>query len=306
MKTVKVFAPASVANIGCGYDTIGFAVEEIGEYITLTKRTDQQLVIKEIIGANLSKEPTENVATIAIQAFLDHQGSLQGFDVTIEKLFEPGSGLGSSASSAAGAVFAANAVLDYPLPTIELLPFALEGETFASKSVHADNVAPSLLGGFQMIRSYDSLDVIALPDDPSLKVLLIFPRVQIKTSESKQLLPKELPMAVVRDQLAHFGALIHALHTKDHEALSKAIVDFVAEPVRKKLIPMYDDVKQLAMEHGSVGFNISGSGPTMFALFDQGKDISELKDKVKKLYESQSIRCDIHWVGISQEGCKTV
>ena len=179
---VKVWAPATVANIGCGYDTIGFALEGIYEELTVSRRSDDQLVIKSIEGATLSLNADENVATIAVKALLTRLGSSQGFDFHIKKLFLPGSGLGSSASSAAGAVYAANQLLPEPLSTAELLPFALEGEAYASKSYHADNVAPSLLGGCIAIRSYDPLDYFSVPIAEELSILIARPFAQVKTA----------------------------------------------------------------------------------------------------------------------------
>ena len=303
---VKVFAPSSVANVGCGYDTIGFAVEALGEEILLSKRADSQLVIKEVIGAELSTNPSENVATVAIQSMLDALGSNQGFDLTIHKLFKPGSGLGSSASSAAGAVFAANHLLDDPFSKDQLLQYALEGEAYASKSYHADNVAPSLLGDLQIIRSYDPLDWFTISVPSELNVLLIFPDVPIKTSESKQLVPKEISVPVARNQWGNVAGLVHAFHSKDYELLKNSIGDFIAEPVRKKCIPLYDEVKQIAFECGAVGFNISGSGPCMFSLFEEKEGMEEAIDRISGIYQNQDFDFFIQNTKVDKQGCRIV
>ncbi len=306
MKKIKVFAPASVANVGCGYDTMGFALDRIGEELILTKRADEQLVIKDIIGASLSREASQNVATISIKSFLNYIDSKQGFDVTIIKHFKPGSGLGSSASSASGAVFAANELLNNPLPKAELLQFALEGEAFASKSYHADNVAPSLLGGFQVIRGYDPLDFFEVKTALDLHVLIVFPDVQVKTVDSKGLVPRELPVVIARNQWANTAALIQALNVGNTELLKKAIKDYVAEPARKVLIPKYDDVQRIAENLGVVGFNISGSGPSMFSLFKDETRIPHMKEQVEKLYAKTGIDCKIYHAKMDTEGCKVV
>ncbi|MFT6865384.1 MAG: homoserine kinase [Cyclobacteriaceae bacterium] len=308
MNEVKIFAPASVANVGCGYDTIGFAIDGLGDEIIMSKREDSKLVIKEIIGADLPMEPEENVATIAIQALLDHLGSKQGFNITIKKLFKPGSGLGSSASSAAGAVFAANILLGEPIEEkVDLLPFALEGEAFASKCYHADNVAPSLMGGFNVIRSYEpELDIFQVNVPSDLWVLIIFPDVVIKTAESKKLIPTTLSLKDARDQWSNVAGLIQAFNVHDFELLKKSVTDLVAEPVRKGLIPGYDDVKQLAFNAGSVGFNISGSGPSMFAFFKNEKEMNKVKPEIRKLYEARNLPVILHSSKINLHGCEVI
>jgi homoserine kinase len=306
MNEIKVFAPASVANVGPGYDTFGFAIEDLGDIISVSKRDDQKLNFLPSIGAELPSNPRDNVAGVAIQSLLDDLDSKQGFDITIEKMFRPGSGLGSSASSAAGSVFAVNALMDYPFSIIELLPFALDGEALASKSYHADNVAPSLLGGFQAVRSYEPLDIFQINDLDDLTVLIVFPDVQIKTAEAKGLLPKTLSIKDAREQWGNVSALIHALHTKDYELLSRAITDRIAEPVRKKLIPGYDEVKKIAFQNHSVGFNISGSGPTMFSLFTDKDLASSCSKKIEAFYDSIDLSVKLHVSGINSEGCKII
>ncbi|MEP1033187.1 homoserine kinase [Ekhidna sp.] len=303
---IKVFAPASVANIGCGYDTMGFAVTEIGEEIQVTKRPDDKLVINEIVGADLSYNPEQNVATIAIQSLLDALRTTQGFDISIHKFFKPGSGLGSSASSAAGAVFAVNELLNRPFKREELLQFALEGEAFASSSYHADNVAPSLLGGVQVIRSYNPLDVFRVEMKSKLEVLLIFPDVEVKTAESKKLLPTNISMQTARNQWGNVAGLIHAFHIGDNKLLRSSIMDLIAEPVRKSAIPKYEEVKRIVLQHGSVGFNISGSGPSMFALFDLDGDIEQSIDDISGLYQDCDFDCKIYRSKIDLVGCKVI
>ncbi len=306
MNEITVFAPASVANIGCGYDTMGFALDAIGEEITISKRNDDKVVIKEIIGANLSTDPLQNVATIAIQALLDALNSTQGFDVTIRKSIKPGSGLGSSASSAAGAVFAVNELLDRPFNKSELLLHALEGEAFASKCYHADNVAPTLLGGLQVIRSYEPLDLFRINDDLNLSILLIFPDVEVKTSESKKLLPKDISIELARNQWANVAGLVHAFNTGDLELLGKSIADYIAEPIRKKAIPKYDLVKEVVNENGAVGFNISGSGPSMFAFFKNESMLTEAENQILGIYEGCGYDLKTFKTKIDHTGCKVI
>lgn len=306
MESVQVFAPASVANVGPGYDTFGFAIEHLGDVLTLTKREDSQLKILKSDGADLPTDPKNNVATVAIQALLDSLESQQGFDVHIKKLFKPGSGLGSSASSAAGAVYAANKLLDNPYTDEQLLEFALEGEALASGMIHADNVAPSLLGGFQAVRSYEPLELFRIPTPEELRVLIIFPDVEVKTSEAKGLVPKELAVKEAREQWGNVGALIHAMHTADYKLMRHAITDRIAEPVRKQLIPHYGQVKQFALDHGAVGFNISGSGPSMFALFRSAKAAKACMTEVEKIYQKADLPVMLNLSRINPVGCQVI
>ena len=302
--SVKISAPATVANIGCGYDTIGFALDGVYEEVTVRRRDDELLTISEIEGADLSLDPASNVATIAAKALLDHVGYEQGFDFHIKKLFKPGSGLGSSASSAAGAVFGVNQLLPNPISTSELLPFALEGEAFASKSYHADNVAPSLLGGCICMRSYDPLDYFEVPIAEELEVLIVRPNVEVKTSEAKGILPKQIDLATARNQWGNLASLVQALHTKDWDRLNASIEDFIAEPVRKSLIPGYDEVKNIARAHNSVGFNISGSGPSTFSLTNDQNKAATIMKNCADIYETAGISTISFISPINAEGCK--
>lgn len=306
MEQVKVFSPASVANVGPGYDTFGFAIEGIGDVITLEKRSDSKLVIKKTEGAVLPTDPKQNVATIAIQALLDDLDSRQGFDITIEKSFKPGSGLGSSASSAAGAVFAANQLLNTPYKTDQLLPFVMEGEAFASKSYHADNVAPALFGGFNVVRSSGNWDIFRVPVPEELRVLIIFPDVEIKTSEAKKLIPSSLSVKDARAQWGNVAGVVAALYGKDYALLSRSVTDLVAEPVRKALIPHYGKVKQLTRDYGSAGFNISGSGPSMFAFFTSTDAAKACIPKIESLYQKQNMRVMLHLSRINTKGCQVI
>ena len=306
MESIKVHAPATVANVGCGYDTIGFALDGVYEEIIVSKRSDERLVLQSIEGADLSLDPEQNVATIAAKALLNHIGIKAGFDFQIKKFFRPGSGLGSSASSAAGAVYAVNQLLPNPLKTSELLPFALEGEAFASKCYHADNVAPSLLGGFIAIRSYDPLDYYALPVANELHVLIVRPSVEVKTSEAKGIVPKSLDIATARNQWGNLASLVHAMHMKNWSRLKASIQDFIAEPVRKSLIPGYEEVRTVAHDHECVGFNISGSGPSMFSLFTASESLEKAKREINVFYKQKGISCDFFTSRMSDVGCQII
>lgn len=307
MNTIKIFAPASVANVSCGYDIFGFALNGIGDEIRLSKRADSQLVIHEVEGADLPTAPEKNVATVAIASLLKHIGSNQGFDISIKKMIPPASGLGSSACSASGAVFAASELLQTGLSKHELLPFAMDGEYIASKSYHADNIAPAMMGGFTVVRSVDpSIDVFNIDYPEDLHVLVTFPQVEVKTSEAKELLGDSLTMKQARTQWGNIAGLVAGMMTKDWDLIERSMVDVVAEPLRKKLIPHYDEVKTLAIEQGAAAFNISGSGPSMFAFFKSEEAANHAIPQIQKIYHQQSIECRCYTSKINSQGAKTI
>lgn len=300
-RSVTVFCPASVSNVGPGFDILGFALDGMGDKITLSMREDDQYLI-EAIGADLPLDPKKNVATVGLRSLCNHLGYQGGFDIRIEKNFTPGSGLGSSASSAAGAVFAANALLDGGLTKEELVPFALDGEVVASKNRHADNIAPCMLGGFVAVKSCDPFDAFSVDYPNDLKVLIVFPDVPIKTAEAREILPKSIDMDTGIRQSANMAGLITGLMRSDYELIRNSLHDEFAQPYRKQLIPHYDEVSELAYAHGAVGFNISGSGPAMFGLFRAETETKELKRAVEAVYTKAGISIKFHGSGINHRG----
>jgi len=290
LDTVKVFAPATVANVGCGYDVLGFALEGYGDELTLTRRADDQLVIKAITGASgIPLDPATNVATVSIRALLQELGVSAGFEMTIHKNISPGSGLGSSASSSAAAVFAANELLGRPFTRQQLVPFAMKGEEAASAKPHADNVTPSLLGGFTIVRSYDPLDVFAIPFPSGLQAVIIFPQVEVKTSDAKKILKKQINLSDAVTQWGNVAGLISGLFLSDFDLIGRSLQDVIIEPVRSILIPSYDEAKQLALALGALGYTISGSGPSMFALTQHASVAVAIRDQVSAFYRSRDI-----------------
>lgn len=300
-RSVTIHAPASVSNVGPGFDILGFALDGMGDKITLTKREDDQYVI-ESVGADLPLDPEKNVATVGLRSLCDHLGYKGGFDIRIEKNFTPGSGLGSSASSAAGAVFAANVLLNGGLTKEELVPFALDGEVVASKNRHADNIAPCMLGGFVAVKSCDPFDAFSVDYPNDLKVLVVFPDVPIKTAEAREILPKSIDMATGIRQSANMAGLITGLMRSDYQLIRNAMHDHFAQPYRKQLIPHYDAISELAYQHGCAGFNISGSGPAMFGLFQTNTDTEALKAAIQDVYIKAGIGIKFHESGINHRG----
>lgn len=303
--STTVFAPASIANVGPGFDVLGFAINGLGDRLTLTHRDDKEYRIK-AIGAALPLEPQNNVATVALKSFCDHIGHKGGFNIRIEKNFTPGSGLGSSASSAVGAVFAANELLGTELTKEELIPFAVDGEEVASKNRHADNIAPCMLGGFVGVKSCDPFSAFTVDYPNDLKVLIIFPEVVIKTAEAREILPKKIPMATGIRQAANMGGLIAGLMRSDYALISDSLRDVFAQPYRKQLIPLYGQVERLAMTYGSVGLNISGSGPAMFSFFRAQVDTTRLREAIKAIYAREKIAVRFHESAINHVGVEVV
>lgn len=303
--TITVFAPASISNVGPGFDILGFAIEGMGDTITLARREDSEYVI-ESVGASLPLNPEENVATVALKSFCKAMGHTEGFDIRIEKNFKPGSGLGSSASSAVGTVFAANALLGTKLSKQDLIQYALDGEAIASGSKHADNIAPCMLGGLVAVKSGDPFDGFEIPFPKDLKVLIIFPDVPIKTAEARAILPEHISMEQGIAQVANMAGLVKGLMSADYDLIRSSLKDQFAQPYRKSLIPLYDEVEHLALDAGAFGFNISGSGPTMFAFFQKSDDLTALKTSVQNQYSAKSINVQFHETRINQRGVENI
>ena len=299
--SVKVFAPATVANVGPGFDVLGLALENIGDEIEMVVTNKSGITI-EMPDSDLPTDPKLNVAGVAVQALLDHLQSDQGFHIIIHKNIAPGSGLGSSASSAAGAVYGANELLGAPVSKIDLVRFAMMGEAIASGKAHADNVAPSLLGGFTLIRSYDPLDIVSLAYPQDLVVVVIHPKIEVKTSDSKKILRKLIPMEVAVKQWGNLAGLVSGLASGNYDLISKSLEDSIVEPVRSMLIPEFDELKKGALNQGALGCSISGSGPSVFAICSDRKKALAVADTFGKIYSNLEINYQIYTSKINDCG----
>ena len=267
-ESITVFAPATVANVACGFDALGFALHKPGDKIVARRISGNEVVISKITGeeGKLPLEADRNTAGVSVKALLQKLGIQQGIELEIHKQMPLGSGLGSSSASSGGAVFAANELLGRPLEKKELLPFAMEGERIACGAAHADNVAPSLLGGFTLVRSYHPLDVITLPFPEDLFCAVIHPHVQILTEDSRRVLRRRVRMEDAITQWSNLGGLISGLYEKDYDRIAASLTDVIFEPIRSLLIPGFDQIKAAAIQSGALGCSISGSGPSVFAL----------------------------------------
>jgi homoserine kinase len=302
MKSIRVFCPGTIANVSCGFDVLGLSLAGVGEYMTVTQTPTKGITISEITGQDLPLETAKNVAGVAGLALLEALGSEAGFDIKIEKKIKAGSGIGSSAASSAGAVWAINHLLGNPYTTIELIPFAMEGERLASGVAHADNVAPALLGGFTLVRSTDPLDVVSLPSPRELYATVIHPQIEIKTADSRRILKSSLSLKDAITQWGNVGGLVAGLYREDYELIGRSLQDVVIEPVRSILIPGFDEIKAAALNAGALGCGISGSGPSVFAL-SKGKDKAhEVAQQLKEVYTPMGIPFDIHISNINEKG----
>ncbi|SMO36268.1 homoserine kinase [Gracilimonas mengyeensis] len=309
MESIKVFAPATVANVACGYDVLGFALEGIGDELIITKTESPGLTITDIHGSNhLSKKPEENVITVAAQALIDSLTKKPDFGLQFEltKKVQPGSGLGSSASSSAAAVFGVNQILGEPFSTTELVRFAMEGEKLASGVPHADNVAPSLLGGFVLIRSYNPLDVIPLQFPDELCATVVHPQIEVKTSDAKKMLRQQIELRDAIVQWGNVAGLVSGLAQGDYGLIGRSLQDVIAEPIRGILIPGFAEAKQKSKEAGALGASISGSGPSIFALSQGMKNAQQVAEAFRKLFEDIGLESYVHVSPINAKGTQII
>ena len=306
MDQIKIFVPASVANVSCGFDVLGFCLEPIGDIMHVTKTESPGVTIGSVSGEKLPTDPLKNVASVAVLSLLKSFKSPYGFRIDIDKKIKPGSGIGSSAASAAGAVFAVNHLLGAPFSRKELIKFAMAGEALASGSKHADNLAPILLGGFTLVRSNKSLDVIKLPSPPDLVATIIHPKIELKTIHSRAILKKTVPLEKAVQQWGNLGAFVSALYTNDYELLSRSLKDKIIEPFRAMLIPKFEEVKAAAINTGALGSGISGSGPSIYALSKGMKTAIEVGNAMKAQFEDLDIEYDVHVSKINDKGIKII
>ena len=306
MNQIKIFSPATVANVSCGYDAMGFALESLGDEMVFTQTEAKGVKISKIEGANLPFDADKNVVGVVAKQMLEDSNANFGLDIQIFKNFKPGSGLGSSAASASGTAFAVNTLLDNKYNKLELTQFAMQGEVTACGSAIADNVAACLYGGFILVRSYNPLDIISIPTPGELIATVIHPQIEIKTADARKVVPEAISVKTAVAQWANVGGLISGLHTNDFDLIGRSLVDYVAEPKRKELIPHYDKVKQSVLKAGALGVGISGSGPTIFAL-SKGENVAQkVASAMDEIYKNSGIGYKIYVSRISNQGVHLV
>lgn len=266
-KEIRVYAPASVSNLNCGFDVLGFALSAPGDTVELSLNSSKKVTLNQITGdqGKLPRKADENTASAVVMQYLQHIGSSQGVSVKLHKGMPLNSGLGSSAASSVAALVGINELMGNPLSRLELLPLAMEGERIACGNAHADNVAPSLLGGLILIRSYEPLEVVELPFPDKLWAVVIHPNVSIPTREAREVLPAMIPLKTAVRQWGNVAGLIAGFYSKNIALIGRSMEDYIVEPHRSQRIPQFDTMRNIAMKEGAISFGISGSGPTVFA-----------------------------------------
>lgn len=303
---ISVFASATVSNLNCGFDVLGFALDAPGDTVELelTDSGGVELVAIAGDGGLLPTDPERNTATAVVRMFFDRLGMHHGARVWLHKGMPLNSGLGSSAASAVAALVAVNALTGHPMSKEELLLLAMEGERLACGSAHADNVAPCLYGGLVLIRSYDPLEVIQLPVPEPLYCMVVHPHVHIPTREARAALPAEIPLKTAIGQWANLAGFVAACYTNDKALLGRSMTDLVAEPVRHQRIPHFMAMKQLALSMGAITFGISGSGPTVFALFDSRAEAGQCALAINKYLIHNGLNNEYYLSPFNQQGPK--
>jgi homoserine kinase len=318
MKTVTGFASATVGNVACGFDVLGFAITEPGDEVILTLKDepagDCPVTITGIIGdgGKLPLDPRKNTSSFVVLKFLEYIRTVKGMpfnghiDLMLKKNLPLSSGMGSSAASAAAALVAANELLGSPCSKMELVHFAIEGERVACGSAHADNAAPAMLGNFILIRSYQPLDLITIRPPENLFCTLVHPHTELKTSFARSVLPKSIPLSTATQQWGNVGALVSGLLTGDYDLIGRSLVDVVAEPKRAPLIPGFTEVKRAALETGALGCSIAGSGPSVFAFSSSREKALSVGTAMQEafLHSKEALLSDM-WVSpICSEGAR--
>jgi homoserine kinase len=290
--SVKVFAPATIANVVCGFDVLGFAVNEPGDEVIMRLTEVPGVIISKITGdeGRLPLNPAKNTVSASVQHYLQHIGRTDiGIDIELHKKMPIGSGLGSSSASTVAGLFAVNTLMGNPLTAAELVPFAMKGEELACGYGHADNVAPALLGGFVLIRSYEPLDVISLPFPEELYAAIVYPEVDVPTKDARQMIRSKVLLKDAVKQWGNVAGLVAGLFMKDYDLIGRSMVDGLVEPTRSILIPQFYEMRAIAMQMGAISFGISGSGPSVFALTKDQDTAAKITAALQKQLKSIQI-----------------
>ena len=305
MKKIKISAPATVANLVCGFDILGMALNDPNDIMEVSLLDEPEIRIKHADNYDLPVEPAKNVAGAALLALLEACDDKIGFEVVINKSIKPGSGLGSSAASSAGAVVAANHLLGNIFSKEDLVRFAMNGEKVASGVKHADNLAPCIYGGVTLIRAILPLDIIPL-SAPPLHVTVVHPQIEVKTSDARQILRKEVQLKNAIMQWGNIAGLVTGFLKSDYALIGRSLEDVIIEPVRSILIPGFDEVKMNSKEAGALGGGISGSGPSIFMLSQEEKTAREVEKIMKNVFQNIGVEYKTYVTSINYEGVRII
>ena len=306
MNSVKVFSPASVSNVCCGFDVLGFSIAGLGDELIISESDSNKINIIKVNGYQVPLSAKNNTASVAAQSLLDFLNIKSGFDIEINKNIKPGSGIGSSAASAVGAVYGINELLGSPLKRQELLKFAMQGEFVSSKTAPADNVASSLYGGLILVNNRVNYNVIKLPVPKNLYAVIHHPLLEIKTSDSRDVLPKTVDLKIASDQLASIGGFIHSLHTGDFDLMRLILKDYLVENYRTEHVPFFKELKNISESNKAICCSISGSGPSVFSLVKNYNEAIKLKSKYDEIYSKNSVEYNSYITGLDSKGVYTL
>ena len=305
MKSIKIQAPATVANLVCGFDVLGMCLHKPFDIMEVRLLKERKIIIQSADGYNLPENPSENTAGAPLIEMLHEIEEDIGFEVIIHKHIKPGSGIGSSAASAAGATVAANLLLDGKFSNEDLVRFAMFGEKVASGVKHADNIAPCIYGGITLIRSIFPLDIVSIPA-PDLFVTVVHPQIEVRTSDARQILRKEVLLKDAIKQWGNIAGLVTGFMKNDLELIGRSLEDVIIEPVRSILIPGFDEVKEKSKEAGALGGGISGSGPSIFMLSEDEKIANSVNDVMKEIYKRLGVPYHTYVTTINHQGVTVI
>jgi homoserine kinase len=304
-KEIKVFAPATVANVSCGFDILGFAIDAPGDELTLRITDKPGVVITKITGdeGKLPIEAEKNTAGVSLLAMMKELNAGFGVEMQLDKKMPLGSGLGSSAASAVASVFALNCLIDKPVNKLDLVKFAREGEKIScGENPHADNIAACIYGGFVLVRSNYPLDIIPLSAPDDLYCTILHPDVVVKTEHSRNILRKQLLLSTAVTQWGNIAGLVAGLLKSDYDLISRSMHDVIVEPVRSVLIPGFDAIKEAALSNGALGSSISGSGPSVFALSNSKEKAEKIGAAMQKVLAPLEVGSEVYISKINSNG----
>jgi homoserine kinase len=301
MKSISIKSPATIANLVCGFDILGLALAEPYDLMHLELRDEPGLTIIHEDEHHLPTEPEKNVAGAALLALMEEMPVKKGFILRVNKMIKPGSGLGSSAASAAGAVYAANQLLGNIYSNDDLIRFAMFGEKLASGVKHADNITPCLLGGVTLIRSILPLDIVKL-DAPEIHISVVHPQIEVRTSDARQILKTEVSLKQAIRQWGNIAGLVAGLMKGDHQLIGRSLEDVIIEPARSILIPGFDEVKKRSLEAGALGGGISGSGPSIFMLSEKRSTAEHVANEMEAIFHRMGIENKIYVTQLNHQG----
>jgi len=304
-RIVRVHAPGTVANLVCGFDILGLCLNDPNDLMEVKLLDEKKIIIHSADGYPLPSDPAQNTAGAPLIEMINELEGNVGFEVTIHKKIKPGSGIGSSAASAAGAVVAANHLLGNKFSNLDLVRFAMFGEKVASGVKHADNIAPCIYGGITLIRSIYPLDIVVIPA-PDLFVTVVHPQIEVRTKDARQILRKEVLLKDAIKQWGNIAGLVAGFMKNDLDLIGRSLEDVIIEPVRSILIPGFDEVKKRCKEAGALGGGISGSGPSLFMLSKEEATAREVENVMKEIYERIGLEYHTYVTTINMHGVKVI